>query len=271
MKESILGVLYKDYLQGAVRSVNDIVLRTQGPDAVDFAKEAIVSRVDWHYRDWNKWFIDTKMAKFLESEGIDLIPILVEHVMQRFYGEYSYQLEDVAEVVIEYSTDAAGAIRKAILEQSLTKSLLNYYDPVIESFLKVQTKILGPWALYAVLGELIIDNANREVTSTLDPTSLDWKLIDSYDAIFTPKSLQEHKEHALEVIHIITTTLEQIELVNQLNLALNHPQVKPRTGAAFLIWTHDIKGTKIKNALEKLSKKYKDEIYLELALKRVKG
>jgi hypothetical protein len=261
MKEISSFWLNKWYTEGSVYEVNEIVLRTQGPDAIEFAKEAIISHFDWETIAEN-YFIDTGMANFLESKKIDPISVLVDLARKDLYYEDGWRY---MKLVSNYSVKAAEIVRSELINADLT----NIFHEDRNKFFKELSDLLGAWAPYAYLGELVLKNCNFEALATIDPTSCDWNLVSSYEGFFEGDDWD--KRVVRDVVHILTTPFKQTEVPKELTLALDHNHVKPRTGAAFLIWVYGIESTEIKDMLGKLSKKYKDEAIIDLALKRMKN
>jgi len=262
MKDTTLDALHKWYSTDSVSDINEIVLRTQGPDAIEFAKEAIISNYDWG-PDPEPYFVDRNMVEFLYSKKIDPIPILVDRAMQVLYGEWPGL--GYMKIVAEYSTEAADAVRRALVNANLTEIFFESEDE--NRFLKKLTEILGEWAPFAVIGELVLKSCNLEVLATINPASYDWKLLPSYDGFFDGS---DWDKHGLRYgVHMLTTPFKQEDLVRSMIPALEHDHEKPRTGAAFIAWAYVIEDSGIKSRLKKLAKKYPDESLLKIASRRL--
>lgn len=257
IRNSAFRQLHRWYTAGSVYDVNKLVLRTQGPDAVDFAKEAIISQFDWETIA-DDYFIDSNMVEFLRSKKIDPIPVLVNRALQDLYDEWpglGYMTK-----VAEFSNEAADAVRKELINANLS----NIFWEDINDFFKELSELLGTTAPYAVLGELILENVNPSLLSTIEPSSFDWNLVTSYDSFF--KDDDWNKQYTRDIVQVLIAGSNPTEINKELQRVLEQDHVKPRSGAAFIIIIHEIKDEKIKQILAKLKTKHKNEPLLELAL-----
>ncbi|MHA2313343.1 MAG: hypothetical protein ACXADC_01200 [Candidatus Thorarchaeota archaeon] len=287
MKESTLRYVHmsKWYMEDSVYQANELVLRTQGPDAIDFAKEVLINKFRWETIDI-PYFVDGRMAHFLKSNNIDPVPLIAEHVIRDGF-DYGR-----AKVAIEYSPDIAGLIGSELLNHELYSIFTDWvgrrspgvedieYTYQLEEWNTAELVLGDLWKL-ATLGEVLMDLLGSDgdlttLNSVLEEVRNMYNREDKSVKTVQKEGTKTYKTFPLRKLAAAVLLVENIsefdtsKLHDQLLNALTHTHVKPRTGAAYFIWLKGTRTAKIQHALEILLKKYKNEIYVEMALKKVK-
>lgn len=136
---SIYGWLPDDYQEAEhICQMNAVVLRTSGPDAIQFAKDTMLCWYTWDGH--SVYMIDNVLADFLESKNIDVIPILVKELIQSLRDQ-DYHFLDMLRVAIDYDNRVVSAVQSEIRNQDLKEELEIYSED--EKTFKEISDILG--------------------------------------------------------------------------------------------------------------------------------
>ncbi|MFW9889702.1 MAG: hypothetical protein ACFFER_16050 [Candidatus Thorarchaeota archaeon] len=293
MKESAHRWLGKWYTAGSVYQVNELVLRTQGPDAIEYAKESLINWYDWESIEI-PYFIDENMVKFLKSKGIDPYPILVQKVIDLFKRglDHAYGATQAA---MEFHPEVAQAIRIGLLDQELYDSYIMWWDHIFGEEEKIKKnlfqvrypepdseyswfyEILGHQGLFATLGEVMLALIAKEelktlhgrITESLSMYNEEYSRIEFADDVYNEyksSKLYSKLGAAAAIIQHISELDRKVQRKQVLE-ALQYPHVKSMIGAAAFMW---ITGTKTDKLIDVLRNTSLKKSFLEHVLGHLK-
>ncbi|MGY5857901.1 MAG: hypothetical protein RTU63_00920, partial [Candidatus Thorarchaeota archaeon] len=159
-----------------VCQMNAVILRTSGPNAIQYAKDVMLCWYWWN--DERVFMIDDLLLEFLKSKNIDVIPILVESALEILKDEYfSHNSLEVVDTLTEFDPAILPKLQNEFLSQSFTE-----YIQEEGSIERIGEK-LGVFVVFTILGGVLLDHLKTGVAPShnTEPQNLeDYENLEKY-------------------------------------------------------------------------------------------